>query len=131
MRTAIFIALAALAVPVSAATPREDGETRLQKLLEGRVAGAPVSCVSLSRLGSSEVIDRTAIVYHSGSRLYVNRPDNGAESLRSDDVMVTRTATGELCDVDTITMVDPSSHMLTGVVMLGHFVPYDRVRKPR
>jgi len=130
MRSAILIALLAVAAPASAAAPRDDGETKLQKLLEGRVAGAPVSCVSLRQLGSSQVIDGTAIVYRgAGSRLYVNRPDNGASSLRSDDVMVIRTPTGQLCNIDTVTMLDRQTQSFTGVVMLGDFVPYDRVRR--
>ena len=134
MHSAILIALAAaVAAPVGAATPapQRDGEAALQKLLAGRVAGKPESCISLFRLGSSQVIDGTAIVYGSGSRIYVNRPDNGASSLRSDDVMVTRTSASQLCNIDTVTMVDRSSHMLSGVVMLGDFVPYDRVRTPK
>ena len=133
-KSALLIALAiAAAAPVSAASPQhKDGEAALQELLAGRVAGKPERCVSLLRLGSSQVIDGTAIVYHSaGSRIYVNRPKNDASSLKSDDIMVTRTSNAELCDIDTVEMVDRNSHALTGLVMLGDFVPYDRVRPTR
>jgi hypothetical protein len=135
MRSAILIALAAaVAVPVGAATPQHhrDGEAELQKLLEGRIAGQAERCVSLRQLGSSRVIDGTAIVYRAGgSRIYVNRPDNGASSLREDDIMVTRTSSGQLCNVDTVTMVDRQTQGFTGVVFLGDFIPYDRVRAPK
>jgi len=132
MRSALFIALAvAAAAPVSAATPQhKDGEAALQELLEGRVAGKPVSCLSLPVLGSSQVIDKTAIVYRtSGRRLYVNRPRSGADALNSDDIMVTRLSTSQLCSVDTVNMVDRFSRAPTGFVILGDFVPYDRPAK--
>ena len=32
----------------------------------------------------------------------------------------------QLCNVDTVTMVDRVSGMLTGIVFLGDFVPYRR-----
>jgi hypothetical protein len=132
MRSALFIALVvAAAAPVSAATPQhKDGEAALQELLEGRVAGKPVSCLSLPVLGSSQVIDKTAIVYRtSGRRLYVNRPRSGADALNSDDIMVTRLSTSQLCSVDTVNMVDRFSRAPTGFVILGDFVPYDRPAK--
>ena len=54
------------------------------------------------------------------------RPDSGADSLNRWDSMLTRTMTGRLCSVDTVTMVDAPSRMMTGIVMLGEFVPYRR-----
>jgi hypothetical protein len=131
MRKSAFLIIlaAAAAAPVSAAAPQpEKGEAALQQLLAGRVAGKPVSCLSLPQLGSSQVIDGTAIVYRSGSRLYVNRPEGGAESLRSDNILVTRTSIGMLCNVDTVDLMDRSSRAWTGFVRLGDFVPYDRPR---
>jgi hypothetical protein len=132
--SAIFIALAvaAVAAPVAAATPQhKQGEAALQELLEGRVAGKPVSCLSLPQLGSSQVIDGTAIVYRSGSRLYVNRTRSDPSSLRSDDILLTRSFSGELCNIDTVYLLDRGSHMTRGFVTLGDFVPYERVRTPK
>ena len=66
----LAIALAAgaalLAGPALLARDRPSGEEQLARLLEGRVAGEPVSCIPLSRTSSSRIIDRTAIVYDSG-----------------------------------------------------------------
>lgn len=130
MRKLFLMALvAAAAIPISAASAQQpDGDTELQKMLEGRVAGTPVSCLSLRQLGSSEVIDGTAIVYRTkGSRLYVNRPRSGASLLDSDDILVTRTSGSQLCaNVDAVDMVDRSSYSPKGFVILGDFVPYDR-----
>jgi hypothetical protein len=129
-KSALLIALAiAAAAPVSAASSQhKDGEAALQELLAGRVAGKPVSCLSLPGLGSSQVIDRTAIVYRSGSRLYVNRTRDPS-SLRSDDILVTRSFSGQLCSIDTVHLVDQGTRMTRGFVTLGDFVPYERVRE--
>ncbi len=76
----IAIALAAgaalLAGPALQARERLTGEEQLAKMLEGRVAGEPVSCIPLHRTSKSRIIDRTAIVYDSGRTIYVNRPRN-------------------------------------------------------
>lgn len=131
MRKSAFLIIAAVAAaaPVSAAAPQhKEGEAALQQLLEGRVAGKPEACLSLPGLGSSTVIDGTAIVYQRGSRLYVNRPRSGAKSLKSDYILVSRTSAGMLCNIDTVDLVDRYSRMPGGFVTLGDFVPYDRPR---
>ena len=113
------------AAPAHAA--KATGEERLAKLLEGRVAGEPVSCIDTHRIRSSRIIDRTAIVYElSGGQLYVNRPEAGASSLDRFDVMVTRQFASRLCDVDVVELVDSGGRMTTGLVFLGDFVPYAR-----
>ncbi len=56
------------------AKERLTGEQQLAKLLEGREAGEPVSCIPLHRTSESRIIDKTAIVYDSGRTIYVNRP---------------------------------------------------------
>ena len=42
--------------------------------------------------------------------------------------MVTNTFSSQLCSIDTIKLVDPTSRMLTGIVFLGDFVPYRKAR---
>lgn len=135
------IALASLA-PVFALTPiaaqaaqdqpmteeMSKGEQRLAKALEGRVAGEPENCIQLSRITSSTVYDDTAIVYRVGSTLYVNRPESGANFLDSRDIMVNRSPMGQLCDIDTVQMMDQTGFM-SGIVFLGEFVPYTKPDK--
>lgn len=112
---------------VAQAAP-QDHEAELARALQGRVAGEPVQCIDLHRIRSSRIITDTAIIYDAGNVLYVNRPENGANQLNQWDTMVTRTSTSQLCNVDTVTMVDQASRSFTGVVFLGDFVPYRRVR---
>ena len=128
MRRLIPAILAAVALAVSPAVAAKEKRTpdeQLAKLLEGRVAGTPRDCISLPSIDSSQIIDKTAIVYRVGDTLWVNRPKN-ADSLDDDDVLVTKTTTSQLCSIDTVELHDRSSHMYNGFVSLGEFTPYRR-----
>lgn len=123
--------LALLALPGAALAGDKinpKGEAKLAKMLEGRVAGKPVKCLNTTVLRESTVIDGTAIVYRSGSTLYVNRPRSGAEQLDDDDILVTKLWGSQLCNIDKVDLVDRGSHMWSGFAILGDFVPYQRVR---
>ncbi len=119
---------ALLAGPALQAKERLTGEQQLAKLLEGREAGQPVSCIPLSSTSDSRIIDKTAIVYDSGRTIYVNRP-RYPDSLDSDDIMVTVLHTSELCRLDTVKLHDRSGFFFTGFVGLEDFVPYRRVER--
>jgi len=125
---ALFAAAALTAVPAASAREKLAPEAKLEKLLEGRVAGEPQDCLPLTSISSSQVIDKTAIVYRVGSTLWVNRPRGGANSLDDDDILVTKTSGSQLCSIDTVELRDRSSHMYSGFVSLGEFVPYRRAK---
>ena len=126
----MIFAVAALAAIPATASAREKlaPEEQLAKLLEGRVAGEPQNCIPLSMARSSQVIDKTAIVYRVGGTLWVNRPEGGASSLDDDDILVTKLSGSQLCSIDAVQLHDRSSHMYSGFVSLGKFVPYRRVK---
>ena len=128
MRKLITLLAGTLMLGGVAQAKPQDHEAELARALHGRVAGEPVQCIDLHRIRNSRIITDTAIIYDAGSVVYVNRPDNGADQLNQWDAMVTRTSTSQLCNVDTVTMIDRASHNFTGVVFLGDFVPYRRVR---
>ena len=119
------------AAPAAAVGPRLSPEAELAREIEGRVAGEPVDCVNLSRITSSRIISRTAIIYDAGSTIYVNRPRGGAESLDHWDTLVTRPFGGRLCSVDPVQLYDTGARMQTGVVFLGDFVPYRKLPRRR
>lgn len=124
----ILIAGAALAL-AGAASASPAPEVRLAKLLDGREAGAPVSCINQRDIRSAQIIDRTAIVYRVGSKLYVNRPRAGASWLDRDDILVTRSfASSQLCRIDVVNLVDRTALFPSGFVTLGEFVPYARAK---
>lgn len=113
-----------VAMPVEAA--RKSGEERLAKMIEGRTAGDPKSCIFTSGSRSLTVIDKTAIVYKDGSRVWVNRTAH-PEDLDEDDILVIRRFDGSnLCRQDMITMADRSTGMFTGAVFLEDFVSYTK-----
>ena len=125
---ALAASAALLAGPALQAKPRLTPEQRLDKLLEGREAGKPVSCISTFSTRDIEILDGVALVYRSGSTLYVNRPRN-PEDIDDDDILVTRTHGSQFCRLDIVHTVDRTGHFTTGFISLGDFVPYKRVAK--
>lgn len=123
----VAVAAGLLAAPALQAKPRLTPEQRLDKLLAGRVAGQPVSCISTYDSRDMEVLDKTALVFGHGNTIYVNRPAN-AQDIDDDDILVTKTSTSQLCKLDIVTTVDRSGHFQTGFLNLNEFVPYRRAR---
>lgn len=136
MRKALPIMLAAAllaggAVAKDAKPPKTNpkGEAQLAKMLEGRVAGKPVSCISITTSQQSRILDGTAIVYQpTGRTIYVNRPTIGADSLDNDDILVTKIWGSQLCNLDQINLIDRVSRFPRSFVSLGEFVPYTKVK---
>ena len=121
---AVFaMAVLAAAIPVSAA--QEKGEAKLAKILDGRVAGAPVHCLDSSQRRNMEVIDGTALVFKDGKTIYVNRPA-GANFLSWSDVPVFKIWGSQLCDKDLVHLRDRSSGLPGATLSMGEFVPYTR-----
>lgn len=109
-----------LSVPAFA---KPSGEERLAKMLEGREAGTPVSCINLYDSNNLRVIDKTALVYRTGNVIYVNRPHD-PKSLRPNDVLIMNRTGSQLCKQDMVNTADQTTGMFTGAVFLGDFVPY-------
>ena len=121
----VIVAAAGLvAAPLKAA--RMSGEERLAKLIEGRTAGAPQDCIFTPGNANLTVIPKTAIVYRSGGKVWVNRTAN-PEQIDDNDILVIKRFSGSsLCRQDTITLADRSTGMFTGVIFLEDFMPYER-----
>ena len=127
----VALALAAGAALLTGAAvgakPKLTGEEQLAKILDGREAGKPVSCINFTDTREQRVIDKTAIVYGRGTTIYVNRPTN-ARDLDRDDIMVTDIrGSSQLCNVDIVRTHDRTGFFYTGFVGLQEFVPYRRV----
>ena len=122
---AMILAATALAFATAAfaANTQEDNEARLARMLEGRVAGEPVSCVTTFRTEKLQVIEKVALVYDAGDVVYVARPTD-PRSLGFDDVVVINRFGGQLCHSDIIRTVSRQGGYHTGVVFLEKFVPY-------
>lgn len=117
----------ALAAPAVADADKPRGEAKLARMLEGREAGQPASCINTMRNVSMQIIDDTAIVVRDGRTLWVNRTAH-PRGLDSDDFLVIRHfGTGSrLCRLDSVTTQDRTGGFFTGAVFLEDFVPYRR-----
>lgn len=108
-------------------TEQTKGEKELAKLLEGRVAGEPTSCIRTPPNDRVRVIDDTAIVYVRGKTIYVNRTSRPSDIDDRDTMVIRRFSGSQLCKTDTVTTIDRGSQMFSGVIFLSEFVPYTRV----
>jgi len=102
-------------------------QAKLERALEGRVAGKPVDCLLQRDIRSTEIIDKTAILYRTrDNKLYVNTPRSGASMLNWGMILVTDTRTPQLCSINTVRLIDSASRIDRGFVGLGKFVPYTK-----
>lgn len=117
---------AAIALGSASASARTDGEARLARMLEGRIAGTPIECLPDNIKIRRTTVEGTALVYRVGRTLYVNRPSHaekldvwdGFHSIRNRS----RTCAGDLARGSQNRW--PSATFNLGT--LGKFVPYRR-----
>ena len=120
------LALAATAAAASGTGGNPAGEARLARMLEGRTAGEPVSCIDTARSNKMEVIDGVAVVYDAGKTIYVARPTDPHMLGRNDALVLNRFSGSRLCVQDAMRTIDRHDGFPTGVVFLKDFVPYTK-----
>ena len=113
------------ATAASAETVAEKGEAELARLLDGRTAGEPVSCITANSSNRLRVIEHVGIVYDAGKTIYVARTTH-PNQLDYWDVPVIERFGGQLCRHDIRRTIDRSSGHISGVVFLDDFVPYTK-----
>ena len=108
--------------------PTARAEAEFQQLTAGRVAGAPVSCISSSRKQDMVVIDDRRVAFRDGNRVFLNDFRGGQCSRLGSGfyTLVTRMSGSGMCSGDLAEVVDLSSGMTMGTCVLGDFVPYTR-----
>lgn len=104
------------------------GDIRLAKLLEGREAGKPVSCIRHLPTDRVQIIDGTALVYGRGNTIYVNYTKDPSD-IDDWDTLVTRRFGSQFCKTDIVTRVDRGSGFFSGAIFLDNFIPYRRVKQ--
>jgi hypothetical protein len=125
MKPIILMAAALAAFPATAARP-SDAE-RLDRLLAGRVAGEPVSCLPTSRYQDTRTYDGT-VAYKVGGTWYVNRFAAGCPQLRNGRSTISRHV-NRVCRGDIAEVVLPQQPAISyGACSFADFTPY---RKPR
>ena len=113
---------------VEVAPPKTKGEEHLAKLLEGRVAGQPVSCIRTFPSDRMQVLDGTAYVYGSGSTIFVQRTRDPERIDDTDTLVTNRFSATQLCRLDMTTTIDRFTGIFTGAVFFDDFVPYTRIK---
>ena len=123
----------AMGVAACAETPKDtaaraaaEDKTRaaLDRELAGLVPGAPQSCLNPFDRRDMKTFGET-LVFRSGATRYVTRT-TGCQGVGGDNILVTRTPTGQLCRGDIATTVDRTSGFQNGGCSFGDFVPYRR-----
>lgn len=125
--TAAALLLTSGAAIAGSKSPQEE----LAAELKGWVAGEPVRCITLDRVRSTRIIDNTAIIYDAGPVIYVNHPRGGADMLDNWDVLVSKPFGSQLCTPEVVELLDRTTHMKSGFISLGEFVPYKKVKTAR
>jgi hypothetical protein len=110
------------------ASARRTPEQELDRLLAGRTAGKPQSCIPLYRSNESTTIERIGIVYDVGGTRYLTRFQGGCPQLSSDRILITRTPQAQICRGDSADVVTRAPTTFMGTCTYGEFVPYQRSR---
>ena len=106
-----------------------EAQAHLDKLLAGRVAGQPASCLPPSRSNNMVTIDENTIVFDSGGTVYRNDlRGGGCNRLGGSYALVTRSFGSRLCSGDIAEVADLSTGSTVGSCVLGDFVPYSKIR---
>lgn len=103
----------------------EESEAKVARMLDGREAGTPVSCIPALRGSRVDVIEHVGIVYYAGDTIYLARASN-ANQLDHDDIVVIDRHSAQLCTTDMMRTVDRYQYYTTGSVFLEDFVPYTK-----
>lgn len=127
----IFLAL--LLLPVAACTQTTATEPKLgereaadlAKVLEGKVPGEPVSCISAFRNSNLRALGDNTLIYPVNKDLVyrntLSGPCNGLSM--GDSLVMVRTST-QYCRGDLARVVNLQSRTQSGSCALGDFVPY-------
>lgn len=128
-RSFVAFAVAALVSGATAQSSEQhspEAQAKLDKMLEGRVAGTPVNCLPVVHVLHPVAIDDQTLVFRDGPRIYLNNLRGSFECGKLDkmsDVAFASNA-NQVCSGDTLHF---TSGMLEGACALGQFTPY---RKP-
>ena len=133
-RIPLLITATVLACSTTAASPpprSAQSEQQYQRLLAGKVAQAPVSCMPTFGHRDMFVIDQNTIAFQAGSnKVYVAHMRGGCAGLNGPGpyALVTRqVGSSGYCQGDIADVVDTLNHFTVASCVFGEFTPYVRV----
>jgi hypothetical protein len=113
-------------VLIAAGATAADSKTDLDKALAGRVAGAPVDCISNFSTDGPQVIDERTVLYRSGRRVYVNTLEAACPSLDWDKVLIVELHGSQICRNDHFRVLARGTTIPGPTCLFSKFVPYDK-----
>jgi hypothetical protein len=131
---AITVIASALAACTTAPEPMSrsaEADAHLAKLLAGKTAGKPVSCLQSWKSGDMVVIDDSTVVFRDSPRRVYRNDFRGGSCNRlggGSYALVTKSTSTQLCSGDIAQVVDVSNGFTVGSCVLGDFVPYEGPR---
>ncbi len=107
--------------------PAAPDESSFVREIEGRVAGAPQSCISANSSDSLRVLDGQTLAYGFGGAIFVNRLSAPCPGLRSSNTIVVLASTGaQYCRGDQVRGVEAGAMIPGPTCTLETWVPYRR-----
>lgn len=97
--------------------------------LAGRVAGAPVECISLApgATNGPQIVDDHTILYRqSGKRIWRTGPVGTCPGLRPLATMIVDVYGSQLCHNDRFRTIEPGMSIPSASCRLDRFTPYDK-----
>jgi hypothetical protein len=124
---ALGLAVAGCATQPPTPTRTAEAQVKLDKLIAGKTAGAPITCLPHYRADDMVRIDDSTIAFEQGSRVYVNHLRGECSNLKNNFyALVTRGNGMGLCRGDIAEVRDTSTGTLVGACGLGDFIPYSQ-----
>ena len=129
----IAIALAILGVVAGCTTAPEqplrrtaEGQAALARLLAGKSAAQPISCMQHYYFSDMTVIDGRTVAFHAPGTAYVVQLSPGCEEIASGGYPLLTTERGGigLCTGDIARVLDTTTHFTIGSCGIDRIVPY-------
>lgn len=125
--SAVCLILSSCASQPPSPTQLAQSRAELQKLIGGKVAGQPITCLPHYRANDMVRIDDSTIAFRQGTTVYVNHLRGECSNLKdSFYALVTHGNGSGLCNGDIAQVRDVSHGMIVGSCGLGDFIPYTK-----
>jgi len=135
MRSLALVVPAALALAGCAASSEiqasqaAEAQKDLAAVLDGRVAGTPRDCISVTDSDSPQIIDNQTIVYKPlGRTVWRNDLGSSCPGLRPYTTLIVEVHGSQLCRNDRFRVLDPGSTIPNAYCMFGKFTPYEKAK---
>ena len=102
-------------------------QVEFDKLVAGKTAGAPITCLPHYEADDMVRIDDSTIAFKRGSRVYVNHLNGECSNLKNSFyALVTKGNGMGLCRGDIAEVRDTQTGTLVGACGIGDFIPYSK-----